>query len=429
MRNPLLILILFTFLSAPLISQGLQGEVTDTKGVAVPYAAIFIKELTRGTTCNALGRYSLPLPEGSYTIFFRSLGYTEVAKEVTLGSDYTELNIQLPPQTYMIPEVRISATGEDPAYWIMRKTIGLANYHLNEVSSYNAEIYIKGAVILKKLPRAIAKRIEMNDIQIKEDEAYMLESLNEVSFTAPDNYTLRVIASQNTLPGYADNVNPMDYVNASLYQEEIEGIISPLARSAFLYYKFEFVNSFMVGTHIINKIKVIPKRKSQQLVKGYLYVVETLYCLHSSDLTLNTIAGTLSLQQQYANVIMDAWLPVSHKIQAEIDIIGVKGTATYVSSMEYSDVVLNPNLPETYFTATAKSVKEEKQEGEPVTKEQEQINELLKKEELTNREAAKLSRLIEKETSNKEGGESKVDLDQTGTKITVAEDAVKNDSL
>ena len=272
-----------------------------------------------------------------------------------VGNGYIDLMIQLPPQTYMIPEVRISATGEDPAYWIMRKTIGLANYHLNEVSSYNAEIYIKGAAILKKLPKAIAKRIDVEGIQVKEDEAYMLESLNEVGFKAPDNYTLRVIASQNTLPGYADNVNPMDYVNASLYQEEIEGVISPLARTAFSYYKFEFVNSFLVGTHMINKIRVIPKRKSQQLVEGYLYVVEDLWCLHSSDLTLNTMAGTISLQQQYANVIMDAWLPVSHKIQAEIDIVGVKGTATYVSSLEYSDVILNPNLPDAYFTSTVKA--------------------------------------------------------------------------
>jgi len=429
MRNSLLIFLILTALSTPLFSQGVEGSVSDTNGDPVPYAAIFIKELTRGTTCNALGMYSLPLPEGNYTIYFRSLGYTEVTKNISVDTGYIDLSIVLPPQTYMIPEVRISASGEDPAYWIMRKTIGLANYHLNEVLSYQAEIYIKGAAIMKKIPKAIAKRIDAEGVKVKEDEAYMLESLNEVGFEAPDNYTLRVIASQNTLPGYADNVNPMDYVNASLYQEEIEGIISPLARSAFTYYKFEFVNSFMVGTHIINKIKVIPKRKSQQLVEGYLYIVETLYCLHSSDLSLHTMAGTLSLQQQYANVIMDAWLPVSHKLQAEIDIVGVKGTATYVSSLEYSNVVLNPNLPEAYFTSTAEADKKTELEEKPVSKEQEQINELLEKEELTNREAAKLSKLIEKESGNKDSEKSLEDLDQTGTTITVAEDAVKNDSL
>lgn len=423
------ILLFSAGLSVQLFSQGIRGEIQDLDGEPVPYAAIFIKELTRGTTCNALGKFSLPLPEGDYTIFFRSMGYTEVTRNISVGPVYKDVIIQLPPQTYMIPEVRVSASGEDPAYWIMRKAIGLANYHLHEVSNYNSEVYIKGSAIVDKMPKAIARRIEVNDLEIKEDKVYMLESLNEVSFEAPDNYTLRVIASQNTLPGYTENVNPMDYINASLYQQEIEGVISPLARTAFSYYRFEFEGTFLEGTHIVNKIKVTPKRKSQQLVEGYLFVVEDLWCLHSSDLSLSTIAGTVSLQQLYANVIMDAWLPVSHKIRVDIDIAGVLGSATYVSSLKYSDVILNPNLPETYFVSTLKPEDKPAEEEEVISKEQEKINELLEKEELTNREVAKLSKLIEKETENNEGGEAKEDLNITGTSISIAEDAVKNDSL
>ncbi len=240
------------------ITGGIRGEIQDMNGEPVPYAAIFIKELTRGTTCNALGLFSLPLPEGSYTIFFRSLGYTEVTKDIEVGNEYTDHIIQLPPQTYMIPEVRVSASGEDPAYWIMRKTIGLANYHLHEVSNYDAEIYIKGTAIIDKLPRAIAKRIQVNEIKIEENETYMMESLNEVQFTAPDKYEMQVIASQNTLPGYAQNVNPMDYINTSLYQQQIESFVSPLARNAFSYYRYSFEGTYLEGTNIINKIKVIP---------------------------------------------------------------------------------------------------------------------------------------------------------------------------
>jgi hypothetical protein len=432
MRIFILTVLLLFGVTLRMAAQGIRGEVQDINGEPVPYAAIFIKELTRGTTCNAIGQFALPLPAGEYNIFFRSLGYTEVNRNITVGEDYTELVIHLPPQTYMIPEVRISATGEDPAYWIMRKAIGLANYHLHEVSSYDAEIYIKGTAIIEEMPKAIARRIRANELEVKEDETYMLESLNEVHFTAPDKYQMRVIASQNTLPGYTDNVNPMDYINASLYQQQIEGVVSPLARNAFVYYRFSFEGTFMEGTRIVNKIKVTPKRKSQQLVEGYLYIVEDLWCLHSSDLSLNTIAGTIFLQQLYANVIMDAWLPVNHKIQANVEIVGVKGTATYVSSLKYSDVILNPNLPETYFTAmngtgeTGGNLPEEEQQ---VSREQEKINELLKKEELTNREVVKLSKLIEKEAEKADQGREGEELNQTGTTFSVAEDAVKNDSL
>jgi len=428
--KPVLTSLLLTLLLIPAWSQGIKGEIRDSNGEPVPYAAIFIKELTRGTTCNALGLFSLPLPEGRYTIFFRSLGYTEVSRNIQVGAEYTELVIELPPQTYMIPEVRISATGEDPAYWIMRKTIGLANYHLNEVLNYQAEIYIKGSALLEKMPRAIAKRIQVNNIRVEEGEAYMLESLNEVQFTAPDKYKMRVIASQNTLPGYAENVNPMDYVNASLYQQQIQGIISPLARNAFSYYRFKFDGTFLEGTHIINKIRVTPKRKSQQLCEGYLYVVEDIWCLHSADLSVNTIAGTVKLKQIFGNVIMDAWLPVNHQIGVDVDIAGVLANVTYVSSLKYTEVNLNPNLPEAYFTGTSKiEDSEELPEEQVVSKEQEKINELLQKDELTNRDVQRLSKLMEKEagktTPDQEGGE----MNQTGTTFSVADSAVKNDSL
>ncbi len=410
-------------------SQGIRGEIRDLNGEPVPFAAIYIKELTRGTTCNAMGLFSLPLPQGNYTIFFRSLGYTEVNMNVEVATGYTELMIQLPPQTYMIPEVRVSATGEDPAYWIMRKTIGLANYHLHEVSSYDAEIYIKGSAYIEKLPRAIARRIEANEFKVEEDEAYMLESLNEVHFTSPDKYEMRVIASQNTLPGYTENVNPMDYINASLYQQQIESVVSPLARNAFTYYRYSFEGTFLEGTHVINKIKVTPKRKSQQLCEGYLYIVEDMWCLHSSDIQVNTIAGTIFLQQLYANVMMDAWMPVNHKILVNVEIAGVKGEVTYVSSLEYSHVTLNPNLPETHFTSMNEPGAKELPEEKILSKEEEKINELLKKEELSNRDVNRLSKLMEKEAEKASPSDLNADLNQTGTSFTVSENAVKTDSL
>ncbi|MCK4992177.1 MAG: hypothetical protein KAS29_16885, partial [Bacteroidales bacterium] len=170
--------------------------------------------------------------------------------------------------------------------------------------------------------------------------------------------------------------------------------------------------------------------KSQQLVEGYLYVVEDLWCLHSADLSVNTIAGTVSLQQLFANVIMDAWLPVNHKIEVEVDILGILANVTYVSSLKYKDVTLNPNLPEVYFTSMNKTEEaDELPEEQEVSKEQERITELLQKEELSNRDVQKLSKLMEKEagktTKDPEGG----DMNQTGTTFSVADSAVKNDSL
>lgn len=410
--------------SLELSGQGIEGKIVDVEGNAVSYASIFIKELSRGTTSNSLGLFSLPLPRGDYTIFFRSLGYTEVVKKITTDSVMLDLNIVLPPQTYMIPEVRITANGEDPAYRVMRKAIGLANYHLNQVSTYDAEIYIKGTAYFNKLPRAIAKRIEVGDVKVKENRAYMLESLNEVTYKAPDKYDMRIVASQNTIPGYVESVNPMDYINASLYQPEIESFVSPLARNAFFYYDFSFEGSFLQGNYMIDKIKVIPKRKSQQLCSGFIFIVEDLWCLHSSDLEVNTIAGTLYLEQQYANVIVDAWLPVSHKLEIKVEIAGVDAELTYVSSLEYKKTVLNANLPRSYFEPqqkidTSKQVKE-------ISEEQKKIQEILKKEDVNDRDMARLTKLMEKETEKADEDKNKLEVE--GTRFSVSPGAVTNDS-
>ncbi len=404
--------------------QGIKGMVVDMDGKPISYASIFIKELTRGTTSNSLGLFELPLPAGEYHIFFRSLGYTEVAKTITLDQDMLELQIMMPPQTYMIPEIRVVASGEDPAYMVMRKAIGLANYHLNQVQTYNAEIYIKGTALFDRLPRAIAKRIEVNNIKVEEGQAYMLESLNDVNYKAPDCYEMKVIASQNTIPGFVESVNPMDYINASLYQQQIESFVSPLARSAFSYYKYSFEGSFLQGSYMIDKIKVTPKRKSQQLCKGFLYIVEDLWCLHSSDLEVSTIAGVIYLEQLYANVIMDAWLPVSHKLEAKVDLAGVEAGVTYVSSLEYKNVVLNPNLPRSYFMPTAK--KDDVPIERETSREQEKILEIMRKDELTDRDMARVTKLMEEEAVNARGEGKNLEIETT--QITVAKGAVINDS-
>ncbi|HDR67666.1 MAG TPA: carboxypeptidase-like regulatory domain-containing protein, partial [Bacteroidaceae bacterium] len=78
------IILLSLFVLQGLAAQGIRGSTVDSNGDPVPYTAIFIRELSRGTTCNILGMFSLPLPPGEYRVFFRSLGYTEVQKTIRI---------------------------------------------------------------------------------------------------------------------------------------------------------------------------------------------------------------------------------------------------------------------------------------------------------------------------------------------------------
>ena len=72
MRRPIFLALFLFALAVQLKAQGIRGEIRDMEGEPVPFAAIFIKELTRGTTCNMLGSFSLPLPEGTPTFGYHS---------------------------------------------------------------------------------------------------------------------------------------------------------------------------------------------------------------------------------------------------------------------------------------------------------------------------------------------------------------------
>jgi len=115
----LIILVNFALLSA----QTLKGRITNQSGEPVQYSTVYIQELKQGTTSNTKGDYEIRLPAGEYSVIYQSLGYQPVFYNITLSAGVTVKDVILPMQYYEIPEVRISATGEDPAYSIMRKAI------------------------------------------------------------------------------------------------------------------------------------------------------------------------------------------------------------------------------------------------------------------------------------------------------------------
>ena len=439
------LLFLTVFLSLSIISnaQVLKGTITNESGIPVPYATVFIQELKQGTTANTKGDYELRLQPGKYLVTYQSLGFSPVFANITIGNQTVTRNVVLPLQYYEIPEVRISATGEDPAYGIMRKAIGMAPYYLNNINYYKAEVYLKGTLNINKIPKIMQKAIKMearndngtsvNSNQIKEGDVYLMESFNEIEFTAPDKYVQKVISANSTFPDEGTGVSPMDLIQASFYEPVIADMaISPLSPQAFSYYDFSYQGATMQGNYVVDKIKVQPKRKSQQLFDGTIYIIEDLWCLHSVDLTNDNMAGVISIEQLYIPVEEDIWLPVSHKYNMKIGILGFKADAGYGSSVKYLTVKPNTSLkkPESVAVANNGRPLSEIFTKEPeVSKNQQKINEILEKDNLSNRDMVKLTNLMEKETQKAKPDSVRKNLEiKDNTTRIIEKDAGKKDS-
>ena len=442
MRSILLALLIILF-PGTLAAQILKGTIRDSSGEPLAYSTIYIRELKQGTTSNTKGNYEIHLAEGKYTIVFQSLGFAPDIREITLGKKIINLDITLQTQYYEIPEVRITASGEDPAYGIMRKVIGLAPYYLNQVSHYKAEVYLKGDLVIKRIPKFIQKSMKVegkdqsgnsvSSTAMKEGDSYLMESVNELEFNAPDKYIQRVLSYQSTFPEKGNEISPMGFIQGSFYQPVIGSMdISPLAPEAFSHYRFKYLGSSPQGNYFVNKIQVIPKRKSQQLFEGTIFIIEDLWCIHSLDLVNENLAGKIRIQQLYIPVQEDLWMPVSHKFEIALSIIGFKADISYGSSIKYESVSPNTALKKPQFTGTFSSgriLPQNMQEDTTRTKTRKQIEKLLSKDELSNRDMMKLSGLMEKETKNIKSDSSEKSLEvKDKIKHIIEKDASKKDS-
>ena len=100
----------------------ITGVVTDDKGAPLAFASITIKGTNKGAVANSLGKYSVEVPAGTYSITCQYVGYTRQEREVAVGEASLELNFSLKQQELNMQEVVIRQ-GEDPAIKIIREAI------------------------------------------------------------------------------------------------------------------------------------------------------------------------------------------------------------------------------------------------------------------------------------------------------------------
>ncbi len=411
-------------------SQSLKGRITDSKGFPMPSASVYITELRQGTTSNNDGYYEISLPPGSYTVNYQFLGYVPVNRKFNLSGEDVRADISMAEQLFEIPPVRVSASGKDPAYFIMRKAIGMAPFHLNQVRMYRAEVYIRGGGTVDKIPEMLKRRmeIEANEGNLEEGKYYFSESVSIITFNAPDRYVNHVISSNSSEQIGQGQASPMDYIEASFYQPVLAGAaISPLAPNAFSHYSFTFLGSSSQGNYVIDKIRVSPRRKSQQLFTGIIYIVEDLWAIHSLDLTNDNMAGKIRVRQLYTPVEEGIWMPVSHEFNVDISLMGIKARAAYTSAVKYMEVEPDRSLPRPpSYTLAA----EPDNAGEPAADQKsatrQEIESILQKDDLTARDMSRLARLNEK---NARQTREKPPLEiEEKTTVIIEEDATKKDS-
>ncbi len=336
-----LFLLIFLFPILNLSAQnGIKGQITDPNGQPLGFATIFVSNTGAGAVTNEEGFYEIVLSKGTHNVVFQYLGFKTIEKKIQVGDGMKVENLQFVDQPLEIETVEVIDGRENPAYTIMRKAIAKAEYHREQLESYSAQVYVKGSGRVIDAPWFLRKRLEKEGID--STMGFVTESVNEIMFQRPDIFKEKVISARQQ--GDDNSTNPMQYINASFYNSKVADAISPLSPKAFTYYRFEFEGSYFERGHEINKIKVTPRRKSEGVFEGTIYIVEDWWSIHSLDLTTFKLGFSFGLKQIYGPIEEKVWMPLTHKVKINGSLMGFDFEANYLATTSDYKIELNPDL-------------------------------------------------------------------------------------
>lgn len=380
---------------------GIKGFIQDKEGQPLPYATVYIRNLKTGSSANAEGFYSIGLEAGRYDLVFQFLGYQTRVISVDIKTHWETLDVKLDPIVYQLQSVSVLGGKEDPSYTVIRKAIAKADYHLNQLDAYTARVYIKGSGRLLDSPILLRKLVEKEGID--SNMAFVSETEIEATFRRPNHYEQRVISMRES--GSDNDASPNEFIFGTFYDSKLGDAVSPLSPKAFAYYRFKYEGFFIDQGYTVNKIKVTPRTKGDNLFEGYLYILEDYWSIYKVDLNVYSYGIKFGVQQNYSPIEENIWMPVHFKVEVHGKFFGFEFEYDYLATVSDYKVTINPDLD---YSIEIIDEKIEAEVAEKLEKENKVLDEVLQQgtdQELTRKQLRELMKTYEEEALKAEDDE------------------------
>jgi len=363
MKKLLLLTFCLNILAAS--AQKIEGTVHDDNGKILPFASILIKDTPKGVTANNEGKFSFNLQPGVYTLVCHYVGYTSQEMTIILSTKDVPVNFNLSIQKLMLKEVIIKEGGEDPAYEIIRQAIKKRPFYEKQVRAFEAEVYIKGMIKLRKLPeKVLGKKIpeeDRNNMALDSSGKgiiYLSESVSKISVQLPDKAKLEVISGRESgSNGFGFNFPAIISFyknNVNMFESRLNprGFVSPIADGALNYYYYRFLGSFFEDGKEINTIKVIPKKDFEPAFSGIINITEGDWRIYSCDLLLTResqleVLDSLEISQIFVPIANDVWRVKNQVLHFNFNQLGIDAVGNFVNV--YSKYNLDPKFSKNFF--------------------------------------------------------------------------------
>ena len=168
---------------------------------------------------------------------------------------------------------------------ILRNVFQFSPFYSKIVDEYKADLYMKQRVKVhqqNKLVRYIPSMFRLE----KGINDYILESLSEMHYTAPDIYNRKVKAISGTFPrnNRGQIADLSEFLNMNIYSSSMmkERLLSPLDEESSKYYTYLLDTIVGTSDNQQYKIRIVPKFKGTQLVSGHVWVSDQVWTIRET---------------------------------------------------------------------------------------------------------------------------------------------------
>jgi len=355
-KKILILLLLLVNLNS--FSQIVMGEITDNDTNKLPYANVFVKNSTIGTTSNFNGNYFFNLKPGNYTLVYSYMGYVPVEKQIQLVSGQKlVLNVDLPKSDIQMHAVEIVANKRNKADEILKRVRKNKSDYKRRIKDYECTCYAKTSIEKQKIQNSD----DSNKVKFDKNEDFgtylsresmnLIEYVSKIYFKSLNKRKERILAyhdysmkkpinleytvsvgygEHNIAPRSFENTNPYLFFENNLEFEFYKNlldfpglceqpIVSPISSTSDLNYKFVFVQSFYDDTVKVDEIEVIPRNKVDALFYGFIYIDDAKSALKAVNLSINKAALTVfknfNIVQNYTLVNDSVFLPTKTDVK------------------------------------------------------------------------------------------------------------------
>ena len=164
---------------------------------------------------------------------------------------------------------------------ILQNIFEFSPFYSKIVDEYKADVYIKGRVRVHKSNKLVKYIPSMFRLE-KGVNDYLVESLSEMHYTAPDIYNRKVKAMSSTFPRNRGELTDLtDFLNMNIYSSSImtDKLLSPLDEESSKFYTYLLDSIADEDDSRKYKITIIPKFKGTQLVNGYIWVSDEVWTI------------------------------------------------------------------------------------------------------------------------------------------------------